>query len=978
MASRNSRRPGTQGSLDYASLEPRQLLATVVANYADDFAGLDGQLTPGWQYQWNSPVDGDLRTGQISDANTEFVSMVHTAFRTNWTSDGDLNPSNSTESGYLLLSRAGGHPGTPSQAGSSVVERYSIASFTVSESGFYEIADSFIGLQPVNLEANSNGVEYRVFVNRNEALVEGVVEQGSRNYFDTALGFLRSGDKVQVAFGANGSHAYDYFKTDFSITRDESREQVVGGYRDDFGTQDNASDDSSGWQYLWNAPVGWSQENGLDVNRRSGAIDDPTSFLPLENAGNGFFTADGDLDGRNSSPDSYLRLSSHGGLVGAGYRTPVYHDRFAIAAFTVPNSGLYAINDSFLRVDQLSNDGVELFVQVGDQGLAFESPLVVQGGSQKSFDVELGYLQKGDTVYVGFGANGNHISDYFETDFELIRYLPRSAPDLSLLDHEGDSISVNDGRFGVPGAIPDDNQNDLAGIESALSYAAVNQFSRVEFDPGVYNLSSNGMNDDQNSFLRMVGYHDLVVDGNGSTLIVDDHTRALFLLFNSSNVIFTNFTVDYAERVPASGPEANDLYKPLTFTQGRVSHLDRASNTFTLTVNTDAFVAPDESFQVDNSRGWGYALDPLVDGRLKKATEWHYSTIGVTEGANPGEFTIQVSHSDGLANGDRYVLQRRHNVPVFGFYAGSSNVSVVGVTAYSAPAVFVSSLHSDHVNVIDSHVAVRPDDWSSTPNTQRWKSINADGVHVQSNRTGVWVEDSTFDGLGDDVMNFYTLPLTVYEQINETQLTLGTVHLDKLGSLASSSMQVGDRLTFFDPVWGRIMDEVRVLAVEQVRVADPADPLGAELRLQTVTLDQPVAGVLVGDPTDDSGYRNETTVFNTSLSRSALVQDSVLANSRRYGNFLMAQNVQLLDNVYEGLSDQAIAAHNEPGWPLGPFTSDILIQGNHFVDNGFSRRYLSDEFHSGVVAFQAARYVEGDHSRSETNFRVDDGSIVHH
>jgi len=39
------------------------------------------------------------------------------------------------------------------------------------------------------------------------------------------------------------------------------------------------------------------------------------------------------------------------------------------------------------------------------------------------------------------------------------------------------------------------------------------------------------------------------------------------------------------------------------------------------------------------------------------------------------------------------------------------------------------------------------------------------------------------------------------------------------------------------------------------------------------------------------------------------------------------------------------------------FASDVLIQGNQFLNNGFSLRYLYDDFHSGSVAFKAARYV---------------------
>jgi hypothetical protein len=176
------------------------------------------------------------------------------------------------------------------------------------------------------------------------------------------------------------------------------------------------------------------------------------------------------------------------------------------------------------------------------------------------------------------------------------------------------------------------------------------------------------------------------------------------------------------------------------------------------------------------------------------------------------------------------------------------------------------------------------------------------------------------------------------------------------------------------------MKEVQVIAVRETMISDPVDPFGTPIRFQTVTIDQPVEGVLEGNNSDAAGFRNETTVFNLDSSRSSLVQDSKLQNSRRYGNFLMSNNVHLIDNLYEGLSDEAVAAHNEPGWPLGLFANDILVQGNDFINNGFSEPYLSDDFHAGTVAFHAARYVDPTlpgNSIDQTDYLVDENEYVY-
>ncbi len=955
-------------SLGYQTLESRQLLAAVAASYSADFPDHTGQLTPGWQYQWNAPINGNLATGSIDVPTTSFEPLKFTESFTSWTPDGDRDPQTNPSAGFTRLSREGGHPGSP--GGAELVPRYAIASYTVPESGFYEIEESFIGLKPIAGFANTDGVEYRVFVNRNEPVVEGTVEQGERNYFDEQLGYLHKGDTIHVAFGSGGTQSYDYFTTDFTIVRDLDHQQTVGQFQTDFSGEN--------WQYYWNAPTGWTADSLAPTNHRDGGIYELDSYLPLLPAGNGFLSADGDLSGLNSSPDHFLRLNNQGGQVGAGFVTPVFQDRFAIAAFTIPHSGNYAITESFLSVVDRSNDGVELVVHVDGQS-SVQNRMIVAGGTNKSFDLGLGYLSKGQTVYFAFGANGNHVHDTFETDFKVVRHVPRAAPDLSLLETERAVISANATRFGSPGAVADDNQDDWRAIKSTLEYASANDINEVTFENGIYNLSSSQFSARTGPFFTMSRFENLVINGNGATWIVDDHTRALFNLHGASNIIFKDLTIDYAERVPAQGIETNDLYKPLTFTQGIISNVNRETNTFMLTVNTDAFIDPDNSFVVGNSQGWGYVLDANVDGRLKIGSDWHYPTKAIARGNSPSQFFIRVAHTEGLSNGDRYILQRRHNVPIFGVYNNSDNVSFINVTAYSAPSVFVSSLQSEFVNVIDSQVSIRPDAWTSTANTQRWKSINGDGVHVQSNRTGVWVEGSSFEGLGDDVMNFYTFPMTVHAKLSDTQFTVGLIVTDSMRGVAPESLRVGDHLTFFDPLAGQVMKEVQVIAVDETTVPNPTSP-GNNLRLQTITIDQPVRGVIVGDNSDFSGLRNETTIFNRSTSRSAVVQDTYFGNSRRYGNFLMADNVQLIDNVYEGLSDEAIAAHNEPGWPLGLFASDVLIQGNEFINNGFSLRYLFDEFHSGSVAFKSAKYVDP-RAPGNSGFRedhlVDDNSLAY-
>lgn len=942
---RSKRNSAQENRFEYQQLESRNLLATIVANYGNDFPAAGETKVSGWDYQWNAPAAGDVGSGAIDDQAAEFRSLLPVASGSNWTPDGDLNPRTGLGSSYLKLSAAGGHPGAGSANLAGNVDRYAIASYTISQSGVYAIEDSFISLYPGAVLAQTNGLEVRLFVNSNQPIDTVEVKQNSRAFFDSSLGFLSQGDTVHVAVGAKGDLSFDYFEMDFSLVRQSELEHVVASYRSDFNSQAQ----SNGWQYLWNAPQGWIAGESPG-SWFSSPIGSSENYRPLISAGQQW-TSDGDLDGLNSDPDYFLRLNATGGFVGNGYQSPFLNDRFAIASYTVENSGQYGIASSFVSVSGNSNDGIEVYVHAGDE---FNQSKFVGAGRIGSFDSDLGYLEKGETIYVAFGANGNHAHDRFDMDYRIVRALPRTAPDLSVLDQPLESISVNAPRFGEAGAIPNDNQNDWRAITNAIN-AAGDGYKEITFQPGIYNVSSIGLEEAKPIF-SIWRKQNLVFNGNGSTLIIGEHARELFHTGASSNIVFKNFVIDYAQRVPASQTETQDLYRPLTFTQGKIIQIDPLENSFTIRVNLDAFLAPDPSFTTANSVGWGYAINSTINGRLKTDSPWHYATRWVQPERQPNEFKIFSYQTDGLEVGDKYVLQRRfNNAPVFGVYNDSDNVSLLDVTAYSSPSVFVISINSDSINVIDSQVSIRPDDWPQTNHTQRWKSINADGVHAQANRVGPWVENSTFEGLSDDVMNFYSLPLTILEQLDSRRLVLASLNYEQVESVTGSAMRVGDRLTFFDPVSGSVMEEAKVVSMHSELRADPANSQ-RKINARVVVLDQHISPITPGTPNDSAKYRNDTIVYNRDSSQGSMVQGNVMAESRRYGNLLLADNSQLVDNVYKGLGDSAISIHNEFEWPLGAFVSNVLVQGNQFLSNGTSSRYLGSNFHTGTISVKAGMY----------------------
>ena len=307
------------------------------------------------------------------------------------------------------------------------------------------------------------------------------------------------------------------------------------------------------------------------------------------------------------------------------------------------------------------------------------------------------------------------------------------------------------------------------------------------------------------------------------------------------------------------------------------------------------------------------------------------------------------------------MLARYNRAGLFSIFHESEQISLINVTAYSSPSTFISGNHNSAINVIDSQAVVKPG---------RLKSINADAVHIQSNRIGAWIENSSFDGVSDDIANFYTTPFTPLSQSADLRTFVfanvpfrGGESQDP-GFAFASSFKLGDHLTFYQTATGEILGEARIESVQYNEIGN---------RTVGVTLDQPMFGVSIETPgsgNGDDNYLNNTTVYNNELASGFLIQDSVFSNARRHGVYLMAHRTQIVDSIFEGISDQAIAGHNETGWPLGLFASDVLIQNNEFVNNGFSLPYQSDPQYAGVVAFNMDRYADRKLvDRTETPYR---------
>src|SRR5438552_15742082 len=114
------------------------------------------------------------------------------------------------------------------------------------------------------------------------------------------------------------------------------------------------------------------------------------------------WTPTGGSDGSHN-PDGFLRLTANGGHPGrAANQIPGNsYARFAIAAYTVPQSGIFQVLQSYLQASA-GGDGIELRVAINSKGPIIDA--MVSSAGRFNFHTDLGYLAKCETGYVAGGS----------------------------------------------------------------------------------------------------------------------------------------------------------------------------------------------------------------------------------------------------------------------------------------------------------------------------------------------------------------------------------------------------------------------------------------------------------------------------------------------------------------------------------------------------------------------------------------------
>ncbi len=451
------------------------------------------------------------------------------------------------------------------------------------------------------------------------------------------------------------------------------------------------------------------------------------------------------------------------------------------------------------------------------------------------------------------------------------------------------------------GAVPDDDGNDVEGIRAAMKQATEAKVpTEVRFPKGRYYLDADIETDQYakltNDALAMLRAERVILNGNGSEIIIRTPPTGFLALAHCKDVIVRDFVVDW---------------DPPPFAQGFVRGVDREAGTFDFEVEP-GFVSMDHPlWQRANRKGydsirWGMLKDPNIPGRMKHDVPNVYFSDQWEKLAErtfrmklrrPG----QVEHFE---IGDRYVHVDRNGGGLI-LCPGCERVTFQRITNYTSPGLDYGGGGTKEVAVLDCKVLIKPG---------RWHTSNADGLHFPVARPGPWIEGCTLEGMADDGANFYSKGAFCKEIISDTEFLL-TVH---------ALFDVGARVLVFDPKPGLKLGEAKVVSAKR-------DGL-----VQRVRLDGPIPGVRTGSEKADPQF------FNLDSAGGFVFRNNTFRNIRRFGILIDSRDGLIENNRFEATSSNGVTIHNDPDWPEGFATGNIIIRGNTFDTCNVERIYRAD------------------------------------
>lgn len=224
---------------------------------------------------------------------------------------------------------------------------------------------------------------------------------------------------------------------------------------------------------------------------------------------------------------------------------------------------------------------------------------------------------------------------------------------------------------------------------------------------------------------------------------------------------------------------------------------------------------------------------------------------------------------------------------------GCTNLTLENITVYSAPGMAFSVNRSDHFQVLDCNVTLRPE-------SGRHVSSTADSLHIGNGKGYFIIEGCDFGYMGDDALNIHTDTNRIEKRVSEKTLLLGNFMRPVEGTMYS----------FRDASFGVIDFSAKVVNVQ-------TEENGYRVEFETALPENIKAGCTVFQTEEAADYY--------------IVRNNRFHNNRTRGVLLGTGNGIFEDNIIERTRGQAvlISVDQTQNWSEGSGVKNLVFRKQH-------------------------------------------------
>jgi hypothetical protein len=435
--------------------------------------------------------------------------------------------------------------------------------------------------------------------------------------------------------------------------------------------------------------------------------------------------------------------------------------------------------------------------------------------------------------------------------------------------------------------------NVYAALKSAVEAAqATGRAAEILFEPDVvYHIAlPDGPNMQGKYALHIRNATNLVLNGQGATLLVAHPEIGAVCTEDSSGIEIKNFNIDY---------------DPLPYTPGTITAVNRAEYWFELKVD-NGFIEPDQPCFDRAMSEWGITIRDMPGGRRRYGP----TAIFTERREKTGERTWRLyppkagggynNPLEALNIGDRYIhMARNYAQAVAG--KNCDNLLWDNITIFASPGLAFFPHITSHHTIRNCHVKVKDG---------RIFSTNADGIHMRGSRGHVLIENCSFEGMADDAINVHSSAMSVQGSPAPDQVLL---------KKHTYSVRPGDELELVHSASATVAGQYGVKTVQDA---------GANW---LVTLDRALPELTAG-----SGFSETDNFYNLSESADPFVIRNCRFGTYRGRGILVSAHGGLIENnVFDLNEGWGVVMHYESSrWAEGPIAYDVTIRNNGFQGHG--------------------------------------------